>query len=128
MQRLLAVFIISIAAVAQSKPAADLIVTNAKVWTVDKAYPSAQAVAVLGDRIVEGSVLLGINHVDPAGDHGQGAGLERALMGRGIDPARETGDHEESVPAELGCDLAGEPAAVGRGIARAHHRDGAPLH
>ena len=37
---------------AQSKPAADLIVTNAKVWTVDKSVPSAQAVAVLGQRIV----------------------------------------------------------------------------
>jgi predicted amidohydrolase YtcJ len=37
---------------AQSKPAADLIVTNAKVWTVDKSVPSAQAVAVLGERIV----------------------------------------------------------------------------
>ena len=37
---------------AQSKPAADLIVTNAKVWTVDKARASAEAVAVLGDRIV----------------------------------------------------------------------------
>ena len=38
--------------VAQSKPTADLIITNAKVWTVDKTHPSAQAVAVLGDRIV----------------------------------------------------------------------------
>jgi predicted amidohydrolase YtcJ len=38
--------------VAQSKPAADLIITNAKVWTVDRVHPSAQAVAVLGDRIV----------------------------------------------------------------------------
>ena len=38
--------------VAQSKPAADLIVTNAKIWTVDKAHPTAQAVAILGDRIV----------------------------------------------------------------------------
>jgi predicted amidohydrolase YtcJ len=37
---------------AQSKPAADLIVHNAKVWTVDKERPTAQAVAVLGDRIV----------------------------------------------------------------------------
>src|SRR5450755_800267 len=37
---------------AQRQPAADLIITNAKVWTVDKAIPSAQAVAVLGDRIV----------------------------------------------------------------------------
>jgi len=37
---------------AQHQPAADLIITNAKVWTVDKAMPKAQAVAVLGDRIV----------------------------------------------------------------------------
>ena len=37
---------------AQSKPTADLIITNAKVWTVDKAHPTAQAVAVLGDRII----------------------------------------------------------------------------
>jgi predicted amidohydrolase YtcJ len=37
---------------AQSKPTADLIINNAKVWTVDKAHPTAQAVAVLGDRII----------------------------------------------------------------------------
>ena len=37
---------------AQSKPAADVVITNAKVWTVDKSRPTAQAVAVLGDRIV----------------------------------------------------------------------------
>jgi predicted amidohydrolase YtcJ len=37
---------------AQTRPAADLIIANAKVWTVDKARPTAQAVAVLGDRIV----------------------------------------------------------------------------
>ncbi len=37
---------------AQSKPAADLIIRNAKVWTVDKDHSTAQAVAVLGDRIV----------------------------------------------------------------------------
>ncbi len=35
-----------------SKPAADLIVTNTKVWTVDKDKPTAQAVAVLGEHIV----------------------------------------------------------------------------
>src|SRR2546428_8161691 len=39
-------------AFAQSKPTADLIITNAKVWIVDKTHPAAQAVAVLGDRIV----------------------------------------------------------------------------
>src|SRR6266852_8838102 len=38
--------------VSQSKPAADIIVTNAKIWTVDKARPQAEALAVLGDRIV----------------------------------------------------------------------------
>jgi predicted amidohydrolase YtcJ len=37
---------------AQSKPAADLIITNAKIWTVDKARPQAEALAVLGERIV----------------------------------------------------------------------------
>ena len=37
---------------AQAQPAADLIVRNAKIWTVDESHPSAQAVAVLGERIV----------------------------------------------------------------------------
>ena len=37
---------------AQTKPAADLIITHAKVWTVDPAHPTAEAVAVLGERIV----------------------------------------------------------------------------
>ncbi len=37
---------------AHSKPAAELIITNAKVWTVDKSHPRAEAVAVIGDRIV----------------------------------------------------------------------------
>ena len=45
-------FVFAINMLAQSKPTADLIITNAKVWTVDKAHPTAQAVAVLGDRVV----------------------------------------------------------------------------
>lgn len=39
-------------AFAQSKPGADLIISNAKVWTGEKAQPAAQAVAILGERIV----------------------------------------------------------------------------
>jgi len=39
-------------ALAQSKPTADLIVTNAKIWTVDHKQPTAEAVAVMGDRIL----------------------------------------------------------------------------
>src|SRR5712664_730437 len=35
-----------------SKPAADLIIRNAKIWTVDRDHPEAEAVALLGDRIV----------------------------------------------------------------------------
>jgi predicted amidohydrolase YtcJ len=42
----------SFSAWAQVKPAADLIITNAKIWTVDKARPNAEALAVLGERIV----------------------------------------------------------------------------
>ena len=37
---------------AQTKPAADVIVQNARVWTVDPSHPEADAVAILGDRIV----------------------------------------------------------------------------
>ncbi|HZU42682.1 MAG TPA: hypothetical protein VE994_08425, partial [Terriglobales bacterium] len=37
---------------AQERPAADLIITNAKIYTVDKNLPKAEAVAILGDRIV----------------------------------------------------------------------------
>jgi len=37
---------------AQTQPAASLIITNAKVWTVDKQHPTAEAVAVVADRIV----------------------------------------------------------------------------
>jgi predicted amidohydrolase YtcJ len=47
-----AALVLAAAVLAQSKPAADLIITNAKVWTVDPARPQAQAVAILGDRIV----------------------------------------------------------------------------
>ena len=38
---------------AQSQPASDLIITHANIWTVDPARPSAQALAVIGERIVD---------------------------------------------------------------------------
>jgi predicted amidohydrolase YtcJ len=37
---------------AQTRPAADTIIKNAHVWTVDSSLPEAEAVAILGDRIV----------------------------------------------------------------------------
>jgi predicted amidohydrolase YtcJ len=42
----------SLCAIGQTKPAADFIIDNARVWTVDASRPEADAVAVLGDRIV----------------------------------------------------------------------------
>lgn len=39
-------------AVSQVKPKADLIITNARVWTVDPNQLRAEAVAILGERIV----------------------------------------------------------------------------
>ena len=48
---------------AQAKPAADLIITNAKIWTVDKTRPHAEALAVLGERIVAvGMAAVGRHH------------------------------------------------------------------
>src|SRR5690242_822363 len=53
MLKVLAVFLlVSGFAFAQPHPTADLIVTNAKVYTVDKNQPRAEAVAVIADRIV----------------------------------------------------------------------------
>src|SRR5262249_39760666 len=37
---------------AQNHPMADLILTNAKIWTGDKGMPAAEALAIIGDRIV----------------------------------------------------------------------------
>lgn len=47
---------------AQTRPTADLIVTNAKIYTVDKARPRADAVAVMGDRIVAVGTNAEIDH------------------------------------------------------------------
>jgi predicted amidohydrolase YtcJ len=48
----LILIVVPIIAAAQDKPAADLIISNAQIWTGDKARPGAEAVAILGDRIV----------------------------------------------------------------------------
>jgi predicted amidohydrolase YtcJ len=49
---LIALPLLALPLATQAKPAADTIITHAKIWAVDKAHPEAQAVAVLGDRIV----------------------------------------------------------------------------
>jgi predicted amidohydrolase YtcJ len=56
MKRKLAVYLLilmtGLSANSQPKPSATLIITNAVVYTVDKQHPRAEAVAVIGDRIV----------------------------------------------------------------------------
>ena len=46
------IFMSGVYANSQPKPSATLIITNAAVYTVDKQHPRAEAVAVLGERIV----------------------------------------------------------------------------
>ncbi len=46
------VALLPVAATPDSKPVAELIITNAKVWTGDRTHPTAEAVAVIGDRLV----------------------------------------------------------------------------
>jgi predicted amidohydrolase YtcJ len=58
----------------QTKPAADLIVTNAKIWTVDKQHPTAEAAAVLRGRIVA---------VGTAGDIGLWRGPDTKVIDAG---------------------------------------------
>src|SRR5215216_1453641 len=53
--KLIFYFLLLVAAIyanADSKPSATLIISNAAVYTVDKQRPAAEAVAVIGDRIV----------------------------------------------------------------------------
>jgi predicted amidohydrolase YtcJ len=52
MKILLSLVLLGASAWAQGRPAADLLVTNASVYTVDRHHPKAEAVAVVGDRIV----------------------------------------------------------------------------
>ncbi len=44
--------LVGMSAWAQARPAADLIVTHANIYTVDRRHPKAEAVAVIGARIV----------------------------------------------------------------------------
>ena len=56
---LMAIGILSGTVFAQERPAADTIITNANVWTVDRNHPKAEAVAILNQRIVSHKKLIG---------------------------------------------------------------------
>ena len=50
--RCLLALMLCCAVVHAEKPSADLILTNGKIWTVDSKIPEAQALAVIGKRII----------------------------------------------------------------------------
>ncbi len=53
MNRFVIVFLLLVADVsAQTKPSADLILTNARIRTIDNSHPRVEAMAIIGDRIV----------------------------------------------------------------------------
>ena len=58
-----------------------------------------------------------------AGEHGDGAGLERGDMGALVDPAREAGDDDIARLAEAAREPVGESKAGGRSVARADDGD-----
>jgi predicted amidohydrolase YtcJ len=74
--------ILSLAAAAfAQQPAADLILTHAKVWTGDPARPAAEAVAILGDRIVAVGSDAEVQRWQGPGTHVLDAGGKRLLPG-----------------------------------------------
>src|SRR4029077_19564630 len=50
--QLISVLAYALSVFAQTRPAADIIIQNAHIWTVDPSRPEAEAVAILDDRIV----------------------------------------------------------------------------
>jgi predicted amidohydrolase YtcJ len=62
-------------------PAADLIIRHARIWTVNPAQPQAQAVAVLGERIVAVGADADIMRWQGAGTHIVDAGGKLLLPG-----------------------------------------------
>ena len=75
------VLIFALSAFAQPKPAADLIIQNARVWTVDPSRPDAEAVAILGDRIVAVGSTSEINAWRGPNTHTVDAAGKRLLPG-----------------------------------------------
>jgi len=68
-------------------------------------------------------VLRGIDHVHPAGEHGDRppAGVEGGAVGNAVDAARQAADHRHVAPGQLGRQPVRHLAAVGGGVARPDH-------
>ena len=71
-------------------------------------------------------VFGGIELVEPAGEHGDRAGVDRRRVGGGVDAAGEAGGDRVVGVAKAGRDLGGEFPSRHRGVARADDGDGRP--
>ena len=77
----------------------------------------------LGDASLQIGVLGRVGHVEAAGHRGDGAaGLQCADVGRGVDAARQAGDHHQRA-REVGGQVLRHALAVGRGVAAADQGD-----
>ena len=77
----------------------------------------------LGDLLAKLDVLGRVGLVEPAGQHGDGAGRQAALMRRRIDAARQPRSDRIALAAELGGEVARELDAGKRSVARADDGD-----
>ena len=79
--------------------------------------------ARFGDAALQIGVLGRVGHVEAAGDRRDGAaGLHGAAVGRGVDAAREAGDHHQRA-RQFGGQVLRHALAVGRGVAAADQGD-----
>ena len=79
---------------------------------------------LVDDLSGERDILLGIDAVEAAGEHGDGAGGETGPVRGGVDAAGEAGDDGVAAGAEVGGQHGGHLLAGGRGVARADDGDG----
>jgi hypothetical protein len=78
------------------------------------------------DRLLEGGILLGVRLVEwRANDRdGTATRVDGRMVSGGVDAEREARHDNDSVSHQRACKLSRATAALGRGLARAHDRDG----
>jgi len=105
----------SAAAIAQTSATADMVIINAKVWTVDDTRPEAEAIAIAGERIVAVGLTTEVQTMLKPGGRTIDAQGRRVLPGfqdnhtHFINAGRELGEldlKDAATPEEFGRRLA----------------------
>ena len=87
----------------------------------------ADEAAALADLALQVLVLGWIDVVEAAGEHGDGAGVDRRLVRHAVDAARQAGGDDEAGAADLVRELACQLGAGRRALSRPDDGDGRPL-